>query len=124
MIGARELLADRVQVGVEKTFYIALTDHNNAEITDLDLYTLTAVFLKPDGSTEVPVTPTLVANTSGANAYPSRLVSVTLAAADNTSPAAADVGKPWLLNVYAAAPAGNAQPIDRAFLFHAREEWE
>lgn len=121
MIGNRVLLQDRVTSLVEKQFLIALTDHNGREIENLASYTLTGDFLKPDGTTEVAVTPTLVANTSG---YPSKLVSVILTAANNTAPAAADVGKPWLLNIYAAAPSGNAQPIDRFFVFYVRSEWE
>lgn len=122
MIGTRVLLNDRVTVGVEKQFLIALTDHNGREIENLSSYTLTGDFLKPDGTTEVAITPTLVANTTGG--YPSKLVSCILTAANNTAPAAADVGKPWLLNVYAAAPSGNAQPIDREFVFYVRSEWE
>lgn len=115
MIGDRELLKDRVQKGVEKTFLISLTDHNRQEIGDLSSHTLSADFLKPDGITEVAVTPSLVSNTAGGV---SRLVAVTLPSANN------DAAGQWLLNVYAAAPAGNAQPIDRAFVFYVRNEWE
>ena len=115
MIGDRVLLPDRVQVGVEKTFYIELTDHNGNEIENLSSYTLTCDLLKPDGTTEVAVTPTLVANTAG---KVSKLVSVILTAA-NCTPAGQ-----WLLNLYGAAPSGNAQPIDRAFVFYVRSEWE
>ena len=115
MIGDRVLLPDRVQVGVEKTFYIELTDHNGAIISNLSSYTLTCDVLKPDSTTEVAITPVLVTNTSGK--VPS-LVSITITAA-NCTPAGQ-----WLMNIYGAAPSGQAQPIDRAFVFYVRSEWE
>lgn len=102
---------------MQKTFIIPVVDRNGAEIDNFANYTLTGTFLKPDNSTEVSVTPTLVANTWGTPKYPSKVVSVILTAANNTA-----AGR-WRLNIYAAAPSGNAEPISRAYSFEVSEEW-
>lgn len=114
-IGPREQLAD-AKVGVEAQWLIPWPDpYTGSYIDNFDSYTLTGDFLKPDGTTEVAVTPTLVAVAAGP--LP-KVVRVILTAADATP-----AGQ-WLLNLYAAAPGGNAQPFGKRFVFHVKAEWE